>query len=303
MCSRSVFVTDSFAGEKELRELQPGSVIRPAAAAAPTIDLISPIQPAPPRHDLRLGGDPLHLPLLGALRPGTPTQLAFHSPNAWAQRLLDNQLDLVLLSVAGASADPATSQPPPLKQELAAGVEAIRLGQRPLLLFHQPNAGARAGTRATAQWPANGVGTAMATGPINPPTGYLLPPVTHSPLLHTTLSREARLPLHCCGASDPQHWLALLQLGTLLLPAHLTLLTLAPWRAAGLQPLRPLKPLSETLWLLLRRDEASEPALAELLEWWGGSPPQQPQSGKDTTITSSMRGHWWRWLRRAGLLR
>lgn len=266
---------------------------RPAAAAAPTIDLISPLQSAPPRHDLRLGGDPLHLPLLGAIRPGSTPQLAFHAPEQWAQRLLAHQLDLVLLSVAGASADPATSQPPLLAKEEAAGVEAIRLGQRPLLLFHQPHASSW--VRSTAQWPGNGGNNTMASGPINPPTGYLLPPVTHSPLLHTTLTREARLPLHGCAACQPAHWLALLQLGTLLLPAHLSLLTIAPWRDAGLQPLRPLRPLSETLWLLLRRGEANDPALAELLEWWGSGAAAQPQAGKANT-SRRMRGPWWRWL-------
>lgn len=187
----------------------------------------------------------------------------------------------MLLSVAGASADPATSQPPPLPEALAPGLEVIRLGQRPLLLFHQPSGRARDRARArataTAPWPANGNWHPAATEPCCPPTGYLLPPAAHSPLLHATLAREARLPLHGCAASDPAAWLALLQLGTLLLPAHLSLLTLSPWRTAGLQPLHPLNPLSETLWLLLRRGESNAPQLAPLLEWWSGHPLSAPQ--------------------------
>lgn len=174
------------------------------------------------------------------------------------------------------------------------GLETIRLGQRPLLLFHQPSGRTRATATATAQWPANGSGHPAAAVPCCPPTGYLLPPAAHSPLLHTTLAREARLPLHGCAASDPAHWLALLQLGTLLLPAHLSLLTLEPWRAAGLQPLRPLKPLSETLWLLLRRGESSDPQLAPLLEWWGGHPRSTPgQAPARRKPWPSGIGWWW----------
>jgi hypothetical protein len=275
--------------------LQPGSVTRPAAAAALTIDLISPLQPDLQRHGLRLGGDLLHLPLLGAIGSDPTPELAFHAPGEWGLRLLADQLDVVLLGVAGASADPASSQPPPLPDALAPGLEAIRLGQRPLLLFHQP----RAWATAIAQWPANASrhpAGAMTSCP--PPTGYLLPPAAHSPLLHTTLTREARLPLHCCAASDPTHWLALLQLGTLLLPAHLSLLTLEPWRAAGLQPLRPLRPLNETLWLLLRRGESSDPKLAALLEWWGCHPLSNPrQAPARRKPWPAGMGRWWPWRR------
>ena len=284
--SDCISVTDSFAAQREVRELQPEWAIDPAAAAALAINTTVHDHSARGWCSLRLAADPLHLPLLQAVMPARPPQLAFRSADAWAERLLRRELDAVLLPHAGAAADPATSQPPRLARALRSHVELIALGQRPLLLFHHPGASGPAGGRC-ANWP---------------PRGYLLPPADHSPLLTKTLSESNRLPLSHCAAPDPQIWLQQLAHQSLLLPAHLTLLTASPWRGAGLVPLVPLNPLHESLWLLLRRGESSRPEIKALLQWWGGSrlasPP--PVNG---TAASGETGLWWRWLRRAGLRR
>ena len=233
--------------------------------------------------------------------PAAAPQLAFHSATAWAQRLTHGELDAVLLAVAGASQQQATRHPPRLARALGQHVQAIALGERPLLLLHQPSA-----TTHHAHIDSCGCGcgchqnehssslrhrdSASATWP---PRGYLLPPPDHNPLLHRVLAAENRLPLHHCAATDPLPWLRQLAQQSLLLPAHLTLLTLSPWGQAGLVPLRPLQPLSETLWLLLRRGEASQPALRELLHWWGG--PRLHQQPEGIAGTGRQRGPWWQW--------
>ena len=82
----------------------------------------------------------------------------------------------------------------------------------------------------------------------------------------------------------------------LLLPADLTLLTITPWRGAGLVPLRPLNPLVEALWLLLRKGEASQPPLRQLVQWWGGQgvPLPQAESRAPQRWQRSLRWPWWR---------
>jgi hypothetical protein len=216
------------------------------------------------------------------VQPAAAPQLAFHSPTAWAQRLHHGELDAVLLAVAGASQQQAIRHPPRLARALGQRVQAIALGERPLLLLYQPSA--KAHTRLESE--RDGDSAAW------PPRGYLLPPPDHNPLLHRVLAAENRLPLHHCAATDPLPWLRQLAQQSLLLPAHLTLLTLSPWGQAGLVPLRPLQPLSETLWLLLRRGEASRPGLRELLHWWGG-PRLQPPAG--TAGTGRQLRPWWQW--------
>ena len=212
--------------------------------------------------------------------PAAAPQLAFHSATAWAQRLTHGELDAVLLAVAGASQQQATRQPPRLARALGQQVQAIALGERPLLLLHQPSTTTHDAHRdsAPAAWS---------------PRGYLLPPQDHNPLLHRVLAAENRLPLHHCAATDPLPWLRQLAQQSLLLPAHLTLLTLPPWSQAGLIPLRPLQPLSETLWLLLRRGEANRPELRELLHWWGG--PRLLQQPAGIAGTRRQLGPWWQW--------
>ena len=82
----------------------------------------------------------------------------------------------------------------------------------------------------------------------------------------------------------------------LLLPADLTLLTIAPWRGAGLVPLRPLNPLVEALWLLMRKGEASQQPLRQLVQWWGGQgvPLPQAESPAPQRWHRSLRWPWWR---------
>ena len=82
----------------------------------------------------------------------------------------------------------------------------------------------------------------------------------------------------------------------LLLPADLTLLTLPHWREAGLVVQQPLSPLTESLWLLLRRGEALRPQLAQLLQWWGGSRSRQAPLGPAGRLRPAelVRWPWWR---------
>jgi len=234
------------------------------------------------------------------VQPAAAPQLAFHSATAWAQRLTHGELDAVLLAVAGASQQQATRQPPRLARALGQQVQAIALGERPLLLLHQPSGTSHDGHRdgcgcgCHQSEPGSSSLRHRDSAPAAwPPRGYLLPPQDHNPLLHRVLTAENRLPLHHCAATDPLPWLRQLAQRSLLLPAHLTLLTLPPWSQAGLIPLRPLQPLSETLWLLLRRGEASHPALRELLHWWGG--PRLLQQPDSSPANGRQLRPWWQW--------
>ncbi len=162
----------------------------------------------------------------------------------------------MLVSVAGdARRDPAVLRPP-LQHP---GVEAIGLGQRELVLLYHPAPLQRHSPLLQGQ-PQGG----------RQRMGYLLPPTGAMPLLHRALEREGRLPLHSCADLDHRSWLEQLRGKLLLLPAHPTVLHLPGWRDSGLVLRQPLKPLIESLWVLLRRGEAQRPQLAQLLQWWGG---------------------------------
>jgi hypothetical protein len=214
--------------------------------------------------------------------PSRPPLLAFRSADDWAERLLRRECDAVLLAHAGLAADVHTAQPPGLSRELKSGVELIALGQRPLLLLHHSGNS----DREAAPHPA-----------ARPPQGYLLPPAARCPLLLQALATGSQLPVQHCAASEPQIWLQQLADHCLLLPAHLTLLTISPWREAGLVPLQPLQPLCESLWLLLRCYDSSRPEFSALLQWWGGARPcNQPFS----RVTSARKRHWWPWWPRKG---
>ena len=114
--------------------------------------------------------------------------------------------------------------------------------------------------------------------------------------LHQLLEHSGQLPLYPCRSADPGRWLEQLVAAPLLLPADLTLLTITPWRGAGLVPLRPLNPLVEALWLLLRRGEASQQPLRQLVQWWGGQgvPLPQAESPAPQRWQRSLRWPWWR---------
>ena len=73
--------------------MQPGRLNVPALQAANAIDPPFHHHAAPGCTSLRLGGDPLHLPLPAAVLPATAPQLAYHSDTAWAQRLPYSELD------------------------------------------------------------------------------------------------------------------------------------------------------------------------------------------------------------------
>lgn len=200
-------------------------------------------------------------------------QVAFRTPAQWARRLAAGSVDAVLVSVAG---DPQQEPGAFVPRCQNRAVEAIALGRRPLLLLHSPG---QDQDQQASRWP---------------PRGYLLPPRDHQPGLHQLLERSGQLPLHCSSAADPAQWLAQLRAQPLLLPADLTLLTIAPWRGAGLMPLRPLSPLVEALWLLLRRGEAGQPPLRQLAAWWGGQGVQLPLAH---AVDPERRqgGRRWRW--------
>ena len=201
------------------------------------------------RNDLRIGGDPLHLPLLQAAASPQPLQLAFRSPADWAARLRRDRVDVALVSVAGLAERAATVLPPTLGHHQEAGVELLPIGRRPLVLLQH------AKHRSVADRQL---------------TGWLLPPRHHLPLLHDQLSQQALMPLHPFAAKTPRAWLARLHRQPLLLPTHLTLLTLPGWRDAPLRCLHPPTPLLESLWLLVRRQDLERPDVLQLLDWWGG---------------------------------
>jgi hypothetical protein len=119
------------------------------------------------------------------------------------------------------------------------------------------------------------------------------------PRLHRALQREGRLPIHGCGDQGHRLWLRRLTTEPRLLPARLTLLTLPCWRDAGLVVHQPLRPLNESLWLLLRRGEAQRPELARLLQWWGGPAiGRRPATPAPWQWPAGLPG--WRWWRRSG---
>jgi len=217
-----------------------------------------------------------------AAQPLVPPQLAFRSAAAWAKHLLRGSVDAVLVSVAGdARRDPAVLRPPLVHRD----VEAIGLGQRELVLFHHPG---------PLQRDSQLVGAPNHWG--RQRMGYLLPPPGAMPLLHRTLEREDRLPLHSCAELDHRSWLEQLRSELLLLPAHPAVLHLPGWCDAGLVLRQPLRPLIESLWLLLRRGEAERPGLAQLLQWWGGPQVTRPQCRERPRVG---RMRWpvglWRW--------
>jgi len=238
---------------------------------------------------LRIAGGPLHLPLLQAAMPTAPAQLAFLPPELWAEQLLAGCVDAVLVSVAGdAAGDPAVLWPP-LQPP---GVEAIGLGQRELVLLYHPAPLQRHSQLLQGQ-PQRGEPRGGRQR-----MGYLLPPPGAMPLLHRALEREDRLPLHSCGDLDHRSWLEQLRGELLLLPAHPAVLHLPGWCDAGLVLRQPLRPLIESLWLLLRRGEAERPGLAQLLQWWGGPQITRPQVEKRPRIRRwpGLGGLWrWRW--------
>lgn len=255
-----------------------------------------------PERPLRTAGDPLHLPLLQTVHPLIGPQVAFRTPAQWARRLVAGSVDAVLVSVAG---DPRQEPAAFLPRLEHPGVEAIALGRRPLLLLHYPGSAAGAGLSRLDGDGGVGAGSAASCSASGaalgaeesrwPPRGYLLPPRDHQPGLHQLLEHSGQLPLRCTSAADPAQWLAQLVAEPLLLPADLTLLTIAPWRGAGLVPLRPLSPLVEALWLLLRRGEASQPQLRQLAAWWGGQGVQLPPVDPPAERRQGIWG--WRWWR------
>ncbi|MGL6132606.1 MAG: hypothetical protein ACRC1L_00180, partial [Prochlorococcaceae cyanobacterium] len=162
-----------------------------------------------------------------------------------------------------------------------------------LLLFHHPAPLQRANPMPYGQPPCGEQRCGRQR------MGYLLPPRQQMPLLHRALEREGRLPLHCCTEPDHRLWLQQLAHEPLLLPADLTLLTLPSWGDAGLAVKQPLRPLTESLWLLLRRGEAKRPQLAQVLQWWGGSRIRQaPLSPAGWQQRSGLLR--WPWWRRSG---
>lgn len=205
--------------------------------------------------------------------------------------LLAGRVDAVLVSVAGdARRDPAVRRPPPLQR----GVEAIGLGQRPLVLLHHPGQLWRASQ--LVQDPTAWDESPCRRAPCGrQPMGYLLPPRASQPLLHRALQREGRLPVHSFSSQEHSCWLEQLAAEPLLLPAHLSLLTLPRWREVGLTVRQPLTPLTETLWLLLRRGEAQRPELARLLRWWGGSRRRQTPRGPSVWQWPAGPMRWWWW--------
>lgn len=234
-------------------------------------------------------------------------QLAFRSAGEWAQHLLRGHVDAVLVSVAGdAGHDPAVLRPP-LEHRC---VETIGLGQRELVLFHHPGPLQRNSPQmgAPPQWgpprwgqphgglPHRGQHQGGGRQGDRQRMGYLLPPPGALPLLHRALEREGRLPLHSCGDLDHRSWLEQLRSELLLLPAHPTVLRLPGWRDAGLVLHRPLQPLIESLWLLLRRGEEKRPELARLLQWWGSSPtrPSLRSPVARPWPAGLLRWPWWR---------
>jgi hypothetical protein len=236
---------------------------------------------------LRIAGDPLHLPLLQTAATVIPPQLAFLPPEQWAEQLLAGCVDAVLVSVAGdARRDPKVLLPPLQRR----AVEAIGLGARALLLLHHPAHLQTAHPQQVGQLPC------LLPRHDWQRRGYLLPTRQQLPLLHRALEGEGQLPLHCWAASDHRSWLQQLAAEPLLLPADLTLLTLPHWREAGLVVQQPLSPLTESLWLLLRRGEALRPQLAQLLQWWGGSRSRQAPLGPAGRLRPAelVRWPWWR---------
>lgn len=219
-------------------------------------------------------------------------QLAFRSAAAWAEHLLRGSVDAVLVSVAGdARRDPAVLRPPLVHRD----VEAIGLGQRELVLFHHPGPLQR-DSRLVGDPPQRGQPHGGEPHWSRQRMGYLLPPPGAMPLLHRALEREDRLPLHSCAEPDHRNWLEQLRSELLLLPAHPTVLHLPGWRDAGLVLRQPLRPLIESLWLLLRRGEAERPELAQLRAWWGCSPtrPSLRRPAVRPWPAGLLRWSWWR---------
>ena len=217
--------------------------------------------------------------------------MAFRTPTQWARRLVAGSVDAVLVSVAGDSRQTPAAFVPGCRNP---AVEAIALGRRPLLLLHRPGLES-SGDRAPG--PGGGGSKGKAGGGRHwPPRGYLLPPRNHQPCLHQLLEHSGQLPLYSCSAADPVRWLEQLVSAPLLLPADLTLLTIAPWRGAGLVPLRPLSPLVEALWLLIRKGEIEQPHLRQLVQWWGGQGVPLPQADRPAPHRRKrpLRWPWWR---------
>ena len=217
--------------------------------------------------------------------------MAFRTPTQWARRLVAGSVDAVLVSVAADSCQTPAAFVPDFRNS---AVEAIPLGRRPLLLLHSPSLESSGNS---APGPSGGGAQKGAGGNRRwPPQGYLLPPRDHQPCLHQLLEHSGQLPLYPCSSADPGRWLEQLVAAPLLLPADLTLLTITPWRGAGLVPLRPLNPLVEALWLLMRRGEASQQPLRQLVQWWGGQgvPLPQAESPAPQRWQRSLRWPWWR---------
>ena len=129
------------------------------------------------------------------------------------------------------------------------GITAVALGTHPLVLVH-------AGCHRQA----------LEQGSRGMPWKLLLPAAEHQPLLWRDLERLGLLPLQECLAADAEGWLAHVQGELHLLPADLSLLEGRPWREAGLLAVPPPEPLAEKLWLLIRKGDAEQPQLAELIE-------------------------------------
>lgn len=209
-----------------------------------------------PDGPLRLGCDPLHCHLLVAESPGL---LAWHPLSRWGELLGEGAIDAALVSTAcmaadGAGADAETtgghrSGSGPWLDRASCGhaVTLLPLGSRPLVLIHVP-----AGPGARDQSPR--------------PWQLLLPPADHQPQLWRELQRLDLLPLRDCSADDCESWLQALLQGPHLLPAHLSLLAVTPWREAGLRAVPPPEPLEESLWLLVREGEEGLPAIEALIE-------------------------------------
>lgn len=241
---------------------------------------------------LRTAGDPLHLPLLNSIHPSVSPQVAFRTPTQWARRLVAGSVDAVLVSVAG---DPKQALADFVPRCRNPAVEVIPLGRRPLLLLHNPSLESSGDSApetggGSAQWEAGG-------NRRGPPQGYLLPPRDHQPCLHQLLEHSGQLPLYPCSAAEPLRWLEQLAAVPLLLPADLTLLTMPPggvqaWCRCG-RSARWWKPYG----CCYARERPVQPALRQLVQWWGGQGVPRPQATGNSAL-QKQQGAWrWPWGR------